>query len=116
MRDAKICAVIQSGGTTSEVNFDAFLIAAGRTPNINDLNLEAAGVRTNKRGIEVNAYLQTSRPHIYAAGDVTGRYLFTHMADYQARIVVRNMLMPLQLLRQRADFSVVPWCTYPDPE
>jgi len=116
MRDAKILATIQRSGTTSETACDALLIATGRNPSIDDLNLEAAGVRTNKRGIEVNAYLQTSQRHIYAAGDVTGRYLFTHMADYQARIVVRNILMPLQVLRQKADYSVVPWCTYTDPE
>ena len=109
-------ATIRAGETTREVEFDALLIAAGRTPNLDTLALDAAGVRTNKRGVEVNDYLQTSQPHIYAAGDITGRYLFTHTADYQARIVVRNILMPHQLLRQRADNSVVPWCTYTDPE
>jgi pyruvate/2-oxoglutarate dehydrogenase complex dihydrolipoamide dehydrogenase (E3) component len=73
-------------------------------------------VKISKRGVEVNHYLQTSQPHIYAAGDVTGHHLFTHMADYQARIVVRNILMPLQFLRQKANRSVVPWCTFLDPE
>ena len=73
-------------------------------------------MKTSKRGIEVNNYLQTSQAHIYAAGDVTGHHLFTHMADYQARIVVRNILMPLQFLRQKANGSAVPWCTFLDPE
>ncbi|MEA3209029.1 MAG: hypothetical protein QOE70_2086 [Chthoniobacter sp.] len=111
-----ISATIQRDGIDREEVFDALLLAAGRTPNLDQLNLEAAGVQTTKKGVEVNDYLQTFQPHIYAAGDITGQYLFTHMADYQARIVVRNILMPLQVLRQKADYSVVPWCTYTDPE
>ena len=64
----------------------------------------------------MNSYLQTSQPHIYAAGDITNRLKFTHTADFTARIVVRNILMPFQFLRQKVDWSVVPWCTYTDPE
>ncbi len=66
--------------------------------------------------MRVTDYLQTSQRHIYAAGDVIGPFLFTHMADAQARAVVRNILMPFQFLRQKMDYSVVPWCTYTDPE
>ncbi len=66
--------------------------------------------------MKANAYLQTSQSHIYAAGDITNRLKFTHTADFTARIVVRNILMPLQLLRQKVDWSVVPWCTYTNPE
>jgi pyruvate/2-oxoglutarate dehydrogenase complex dihydrolipoamide dehydrogenase (E3) component len=73
-------------------------------------------VKHNEHGVEVNDYMQTSQPHIYAAGDVANRLKFTHTADFTARAVVRNILMPLQLLRQKVDFSVVPWCTYTDPE
>lgn len=99
-----------------QVVADTLLVSAGRLPNTEKLNLEAAGVKFNVRGIEVNAYLQTSQPHIYAAGDIVGPYQFTHTADAQARVVVRNILMPFQLLRQKMDYSVVPWCTYTDPE
>jgi pyruvate/2-oxoglutarate dehydrogenase complex dihydrolipoamide dehydrogenase (E3) component len=60
--------------------------------------------------------MQTSQPHIYAAGDVANRLKFTHTADFTARAVVRNILMPLQVLRQRVDCAVVPWCTYTEPE
>ncbi len=109
-------ASIASGGATREMKFDALLLAAGRQPNLDALNLDAAGVRANKHAVEVNEFLQTSQPHIYAAGDITGRHLFTHMADYDARVVVRNILMPLQLLRQRANTKIVPWATYTDPE
>jgi pyruvate/2-oxoglutarate dehydrogenase complex dihydrolipoamide dehydrogenase (E3) component len=95
---------------------DALLVAVGRTPNFRDLDLKAAGVDVNENGACVNDYLQTSQRHIYAAGDVIGPFLFTHMADAQARVVVRNILVPFQFLRQKMDYSVVPWCTYTDPE
>jgi pyruvate/2-oxoglutarate dehydrogenase complex dihydrolipoamide dehydrogenase (E3) component len=110
--------VDRRSGRVTEMTFfaDAILVAVGRTPNFRNLDLQAAGVEFDEKGIRVNEYLQTSQPHIYAVGDVIGPYLFTHMADAQARLVVRNILMPLQLLRQKIDYSVVPWCTYVDPE
>jgi pyruvate/2-oxoglutarate dehydrogenase complex dihydrolipoamide dehydrogenase (E3) component len=95
---------------------DALLVAVGRTPNFRHLDLKATGVDVNESGACVNDYLQTSQRHIYAAGDVIGPFLFTHMADAQARVVVRNILVPFQFLRQKMDYSVVPWCTYTDPE
>ena len=98
------------------ITADAMLIATGRTPNLLALNLKAAGVDYDARGVKVNTYLQTSQPHIYAAGDITNSLKFTHTADFTARIVVRNILMPFQFLRQKVDWSVVPWCTYTDPE
>lgn len=106
----------QSTGRAQKISASVLLIAAGRTPNIESLDLKAAGVHFTKRGVETNERLQTSQPHIYAAGDVVGPFQFTHMADYHARIVVRNILMPLSLLRQKTDYSVVPWCTFVDPE
>jgi len=93
---------------------DAILVAAGRTPNTAGLGLEAAGVAFTKKGVTVDANLRTSRPHIYAAGDVAGVWNFTHMADSQARTIVRNILLPW--LPARAEASVVPWCTYTSPE
>jgi pyruvate/2-oxoglutarate dehydrogenase complex dihydrolipoamide dehydrogenase (E3) component len=92
------------------------LIAAGRVPNIDALNLNAAGVQFNQRGVIVNEYLQTSQPHIYAAGEIAGSFQFTHLADAHARVVIRNILMPFQLLRQRVATSVLPWVAYTDPE
>jgi pyruvate/2-oxoglutarate dehydrogenase complex dihydrolipoamide dehydrogenase (E3) component len=80
------------------------------------LNLESAGVKSTANGVEVNEYLQTSQPHIYAAGDIANQLKFTHTADFTARVVVRNILLPFQFLRQKVDWSVVPWCTYTDPE
>jgi pyruvate/2-oxoglutarate dehydrogenase complex dihydrolipoamide dehydrogenase (E3) component len=115
--DSEVKMSIECRGVPAlEISSSALLIAPGRQPNIEDLGLEAAGVRSNERGVIVNEYLQTSQPHIYAAGDIAGPFLFTHMADAQARVVVRNILMPFQFLRQKINYSVVPWCTYVDPE
>jgi pyruvate/2-oxoglutarate dehydrogenase complex dihydrolipoamide dehydrogenase (E3) component len=99
-----------------QFNGHSLLIAVGRCPMMKALNLETAGVKCTAIGVEVNEYLQTSQPHIYAAGDIANRLKFTHTADYTARIVVRNILMPFQFLRQKVDWAVVPWCTYTDPE
>jgi pyruvate/2-oxoglutarate dehydrogenase complex dihydrolipoamide dehydrogenase (E3) component len=107
----------QSGRVAERTLFaDALLIAIGRTPNFRHLDLESAGVDVGEKGVCVNDYLQTSKRHIYAAGDVIGPFLFTHMADAHARVVVRNILVPFQFLRQKMGYSVVPWCTYTDPE
>ena len=107
-----------SGEPARETNIvaDTLLICIGRQPNIDNLGLDSIGVEADKRGVKVNSYLQTSQPHIYAAGDIVGPFLFTHMADAHARVVVRNILVPFQFLRQKIDYAVVPWCTYVDPE
>ncbi len=93
---------------------DAVLVAAGRVPNVEGLNLEAAGVAYTKKGVTTNAHLQTSQPHIYAAGDVVGSYQFTHIADHHARTVVRNILFPWR--KESVETEVIPWCTYTSPE
>ncbi len=93
---------------------DAVLVAAGRAPNVEGLDLEAAGVRYSKEGVTVNRHLQTSQPHIYAAGDVVGPLRFTHVADLHARTIVRNILFPW--LQTNCDETLVPWCTYTSPE
>ena len=98
------------------LNFEAdeIVLAVGRQPNIEGLNLEAAGIKYDKKGIKVDDYLQTSASNILAIGDVIGGYLFTHVAVYQAGVAVRNALVPLA--RKKVDYRVVPWCTFTDPE
>ena len=98
------------------LNFDAdeIVLAAGRRPNVEGLNLEAAGIETGEKGIKVNDYLQTTASNVLAIGDVTGGYLFTHVAAYQAGVAVRNALVPVA--RKKVDYRVVPWCTFTDPE
>jgi len=92
---------------------DTILVAAGRAPNIEDLNLGAAGITAGRDGITVNDHLQTSNPRVYAAGDVCSTYQFTHAADAMARIVIQNALF---FGRRRASALVMPWVTYTDPE
>jgi pyruvate/2-oxoglutarate dehydrogenase complex dihydrolipoamide dehydrogenase (E3) component len=92
---------------------DAILVAAGRAPNVEDLNLEAAGVACARHGITVTDRLQTTNPRVFAAGDVALSLKFTHAADAAARIVVQNALF---FGRRRASALVVPWCTYTMPE
>ena len=100
--------------TTSLLEGDAFLIALGRRPASAGMGLEAAGVKTDRRGfVVVNEALQTSQPHIYACGDIAGPYQFTHMAGYQAGIVVRNLFLPL---KKKVDYRHVVWTTYTSPQ
>jgi len=93
---------------------EEILVTLGRRPNVEGLNLEAAGVAFERQGITVNAYLQTTASHILAIGDVIGGYLFTHVAASQAGVAVRNALVPIG--KKKWDARVVPWCTFADPE
>ena len=98
----------------STVAVDAILTGTGRVPNVDGLDLEAAGVDCDAAGgVRVNDFLQTSNPRIYAAGDACLEHKFTHTADASARIVVQNALF---LGRQRQSALTIPWCTYTDPE
>ena len=98
---------------TVEQAFDKILIAAGRAPNVEGLALDKIGVQIGSRGIEVNNRLQTSVRNIYAAGDVIGHYLFTHVAAFQAQLLLRNIFFPLS---NTINYAVVPWTTFCDPE
>jgi len=109
---AKIISFEQDGESKS-VTVDEILVAVGRVPNLEGLNLEAAGVDYHKKGVKVNDYLQTSNPNIYAAGDVALKYQFTHTADASARLVLQNALF---LGRKKMSRLTIPWCTYTDPE
>jgi pyruvate/2-oxoglutarate dehydrogenase complex dihydrolipoamide dehydrogenase (E3) component len=88
------------------------LVAAGRTPNLDGLGLERAGVAVGPRGVQVDERLRSSVRSIYAAGDVAGRFLFTHSAAFDATIAVRNMFFP----GGSSGACLVPWCTFTDPE
>jgi len=105
---------VESGDESAEIAIEEVLLATGRVPNVDQLGLEAAGIAFSERGIEVDATMQTSVPHIFAVGDVTGIYPFTHAADYQARIAIHNLFSDGNPLK--ADYRVVPWTTFTDPE
>ena len=110
-----VAAVLGSADEESSQRIDAshLLVAAGRTPNLDDLGLDAAGIRFDRRGITVNAGLRTSNRRAYAIGDVAGGLQFTHVANYHAGIVIRRTLFKLPV---KARYHTVPWVTYTDPE
>ena len=100
------------GGVAAEWGANELLVAAGRTPNVEGLGLDEVGVKVSERGIEVDNRLRTAVPTIYAAGDVAGRFLFTHSAGYEAVRAVRDAFFP-----GKGTFTaLVPWCTFTDPE
>ncbi|HLJ44173.1 MAG TPA: FAD-dependent oxidoreductase, partial [Candidatus Binataceae bacterium] len=100
-------------GANREIEVDKILVTAGRAPNVEGMGLEAAGVEYDRKsGVRVDDYLQTSNPHIFAAGDVCSALQFTHLSDAHARIVIRNALF---FGRDRASRLTIPWCIYTDP-
>ena len=89
------------------------LVATGRKPNLDRLNLDAAGIAYQRQGITTDQRLRTSNKKVFAIGDAAGRFQFTHVAGYHAGIIIRNTLFRLPA---KVDDSAVPWCTYTDPE
>lgn len=104
---------VQSHDEGHDIELDQLLVAVGRTPNVEGLGLEIAGVEFDQKGVKVNERLQTTNRRIFAAGDVCSPFQFTHAADAQARVVIQNALFKG---RARATSLVVPWCTYTSPE
>jgi pyruvate/2-oxoglutarate dehydrogenase complex dihydrolipoamide dehydrogenase (E3) component len=101
-------------GSQQSVTVDEILVAVGRTPNLQDLGLDQAGVDYDERtGVKVDDMLRSSNSNIYAAGDICSSYKFTHAADAMARIVIQNALF---LGRAKVSALTIPWCTYTDPE
>lgn len=92
---------------------DVLLVATGRAPDLDGLDLDRAGVAFDRGGVKVDQHLRTSRSHIYAAGDVTGSHQFTHFAGWQGYIAARNALFPGS---QRGTAETVPWAVFTDPE
>jgi pyruvate/2-oxoglutarate dehydrogenase complex dihydrolipoamide dehydrogenase (E3) component/uncharacterized membrane protein YdjX (TVP38/TMEM64 family) len=101
-------------GASRRIAFDELIVAVGRAPRLTGYGLEALGIRTG-RVVETNEYLETLFPNILAAGDVAGPYQFTHAAAHQAWFATLNGLFG-DLKRFRADYRVIPWATFTDPE
>ncbi len=113
-RNGDTCTLTyERAGATEKCSGDQILVAAGRTPNLDGLDVGAAGVETTRHGIHVDDHLRTTNRRIFAAGDVASRFQFTHAADAMARIAIQNALF---FGRKRASVLVMPWCTYTDPE
>ncbi|MEX2601862.1 MAG: FAD-dependent oxidoreductase [Balneolaceae bacterium] len=111
--ESGVTVTIEKEDNRERIKADKILIAVGRRANYEKLNLDAAGVRYNKRGITVNDRCRTSRRNIYAIGDVTALYQFTHMSEHMAKVAVTNALLKVPM---KIDHDHVPWCTYTDPE
>ena len=111
--DEGVQVVIEQDGKEKTVSGSHLLVATGRKANYEALNLPAAGVKTNKKGIQVDNSCSTNVSHIYAIGDVTGRYQFTHMSEHMSKVAVTRALLKLPM---SIDRKHVPWATYTTPE
>lgn len=108
--------IAKAGGAEVVIPFDELLCAVGRSPRVTGYGLEELGIPlTPRKTIETNAYLQTLYPNIYAVGDVAGPFQFTHTAAHQAWYAAVNALFG-RFRRFKADYSVIPWATFTDPE
>lgn len=112
----EICVQRNDSTETTSISVDHMLIATGRRPNIDSLNLEATGIDFNQREIKVNTYGQSSIPHIWAIGDVNGGPLLTHIAEMEARAVLTSLLLPWPLKKKFSTSQAIPRVTYTDPE
>ncbi|WP_146403288.1 mercuric reductase [Planctomycetes bacterium CA13] len=104
---------VESHGKNYDEPIDQLLVAVGRAPNVESLNLEAVDVEYDNKGVKVNDKMQTTNSRIYAAGDICSRYQFTHAADFMARIVIQNSLF---MGRKKLSVLTIPWSTYTSPE
>ncbi len=109
----KSVKVKNNQGEIETYTADAILVAMGRAPNTAGLGLDSIAVDFTSKGIEVDSRLRTNHRHIYAAGDITGKYQFTHAAGYEGGIVISNAIFHLP---RKADYTYLPWCTYTSPE
>ncbi len=115
-RDGKKVVKFRGGadGTTYEAGREEILVASGRLANVEGLNLEPLGIKADpKTGIEVNEYLQTRAPTIYAIGDVLGQHQWTHAAEREASVAFQNAVLRLS---KKIDYTAMPWATFTDPE
>ena len=111
--DGKVLFLDTPGGA-QQITVDEILVGVGRTPNVEGLDLETAGVDYDRSGVRVNEYLQTTNKKICASGDICLPFKFTHTADATSRMVIQNALFPGP--KKKISRLVVPWCTYTDPE
>ncbi len=122
--DTRVTGVREAGGEVIliyednnakeiQVRGEKILVALGRRPNTDGLGLDDIDIEYDRRGIKVDSHLRTGHKHIYAAGDINGVFQFTHVAGYEAGVVVSNAVFHLP---RRVNYDLVPWCTYTRPE
>lgn len=108
-----ILAPAEEGGEEEVIEASHLLVAAGRAPNVNGMDLEKAGIQYDARGIKVKPNLKTSNKRVFAIGDVIGGLQFTHVAGYHAGLVIRSILFRMNA---KVNNAIIPWATYTDPE
>ena len=108
-----VVVVVEKDGQEQRIEGSHLLVAAGRVPNLKGLNLEAAGIEYERRGITVGPNLRSTNKRVFALGDVAGGPQFTHVAGYHASIFVRQVLFKQ---RAKVNYEALPWVTYTDPE
>ncbi|MBS7529585.1 FAD-dependent oxidoreductase [Hazenella sp. IB182353] len=111
-KEAKQVVMIHQG-KEKKIAVTDILVATGRTPNIEALNLDSVGIQTERGVIVVNDRLQTTLKHVYAVGDVIGKFAFTHAAGEEGKLVVSNAVLGL---RRKINYQHLPWVTYTDPQ
>jgi pyruvate/2-oxoglutarate dehydrogenase complex dihydrolipoamide dehydrogenase (E3) component len=111
--DHKVVVIEGKEGQEEAIQCDEILVATGRSVNVGGLNLEAAGVNYTNKGIETDLHMKTSQKHIYAAGDVNGKFPFTHMAGAEGSVIVRNAIMHVP---GKINYNMTPWVIFTDPE
>lgn len=113
LKDQRQLVFETKNGAQTTLQAEALLIALGRSANVEGLGLDKVGIDFDRKGIKVDRRLRTSQKHIYAAGDVNGAFQYTHAAGYEGGVVVSNAIFHLP---RKTDYSLIPWCTYMDPE
>ncbi len=111
--DEREVVIKNDQGREISLKAEKILVALGRDPNLTGLNLDKIGVAFDRQGIKVDERLRTTQKHIYAAGDVTGSFQFTHAAGYEGGIVLSNAIFHLP---RKTNYTFLPWCTFTDPE
>ena len=109
----KEVTLVNGKGEEISLRAETILVAMGRQANLAGLGLEKIGIEFDSKGVKVDSRLKTNQKHIYAAGDVIGKYQFTHSAGYEGGVVVGNAIFHLP---KKVDYTFLPWCTYTDPE
>lgn len=113
LENGRVNLIMESPSGESRISADRILCALGRTPVVNGLDLEKTGVAYTRAGITVDKYMRTTCRGIYAAGDVTGKMAFSHMANAQGIVAVRNAVLPF---KKKMDYANAAWCTFTSPE
>jgi pyruvate/2-oxoglutarate dehydrogenase complex dihydrolipoamide dehydrogenase (E3) component len=109
----RVLVIKNADNKTVSLKAEQILIALGRKPNLDGLGLENISLKFDNKGVKVDSRLRTNHKHIYAAGDVTGAYQFTHAAGYEGGVVLSNAILHLP---KKSNYTFLPWATFCDPE